>query len=395
MTKTIVHKIEWSNAFSFGPNNVVLSSEYPVTQIVAPNGFGKSSIPLVFEECIFNKNSKNVNKADIPNRLINSGYSIKVTFEADGSIYTVEVDRGSTIKVTFTKDGVDISSHTSTNTFKSIQEVIGLDFKTCQQLMNQSTTNSLQFIVSTDTARKKFLLDLFDLSEYSVLFETFKEAVKVLSVKVTSASARIDTINTWISKNSISETDLLAVPRLPEAIDYSEELASVQSKITNIATTNTRINANNSIKAKIDTLVLPEKPGILDETSTSEFNKELGSLESNKNILESTIVKLSKLNDTCPTCLQPIDANFYNNLLNTNKEELSKVELEISNINNQIRSIESNNAVIKRYKVAKANLDKLIDSYDDTLTTDIVNPDSLEIELNSIKKLMLDQSKKM
>merc|ERR1711904_716998 len=154
---------------------------------------GKSSIPLIIEEILYNKNSKGIMKADIPNRYINDGYHIYLQFEKDASEYEITVDRKSTIKVKLEKDGEDISSHTATNTYKSIQEIIGIDFKTFSQLVYQSTNASLQFLTATDTNRKKFLIDLLHLDDYVQLFEIFKEAARLSSNKMIEVSSEIKT----------------------------------------------------------------------------------------------------------------------------------------------------------------------------------------------------------
>ena len=70
----------WSNCFSFGPDNELELDSTNVTQILGSNGMGKSSIPLIIEEVLYNKNSKGIKKADIPNRYINKGYSISLEF---------------------------------------------------------------------------------------------------------------------------------------------------------------------------------------------------------------------------------------------------------------------------------------------------------------------------
>ena len=49
----------------------------------------KSSIPLIIEEALYNKNSKGIKKADIPNRYVNQGYSIQLTFIKDEKNYEV------------------------------------------------------------------------------------------------------------------------------------------------------------------------------------------------------------------------------------------------------------------------------------------------------------------
>ena len=90
-------KLKWSNCFSYGPDNELVLDDNTVTQIIGTNGMGKSSIPLVIEEILYNKNSKGIKKADIPNRYINDGYSIFLEFEKDSIDYSVTVDRKSRI----------------------------------------------------------------------------------------------------------------------------------------------------------------------------------------------------------------------------------------------------------------------------------------------------------
>ena len=86
-------KLKWSNCFSYGPDNELDLDDNTVTQIIGTNGMGKSSIPLIIEEVLYNKNSKGIKKADIPNRYVNKGYSISLEFEKDGNNYNIVVDR--------------------------------------------------------------------------------------------------------------------------------------------------------------------------------------------------------------------------------------------------------------------------------------------------------------
>ena len=202
-------KLRWDNCFSYGPGNVLDLEENTVTQIIGTNGMGKSSIPLIIEEALFNKNSKGIKKADIPNRYINNGYSIHLEFTKDSDEYTVSIDRKSNIKVAFVKNGEDVSSHTATNTFKTIQEVIGTDFKTFSQLVYQNTNASLQFLTATDTTRKKFLIDLLHLEEYVELFELFKSVSRDLSLEVSSIRSKIATVDKWLTDNKLSDTTVL------------------------------------------------------------------------------------------------------------------------------------------------------------------------------------------
>jgi DNA repair exonuclease SbcCD ATPase subunit len=130
MSTVVLKTLEWDRCFSFGNSNKINLNAAPVTQIIAPNGFGKSSIPLILEEVLYNNNSKGVKKGEIPNRLMDGSYKIVHEFSVDNVEYSVTVDRKkSGVKVYLLKEGVDISSHTATDTFKQIKDLLGPDFK--------------------------------------------------------------------------------------------------------------------------------------------------------------------------------------------------------------------------------------------------------------------------
>ena len=220
----ILQKLKWDNCFSYGAGNEIDLSESTLTQLVGTNGVGKSSIPLILEEVLFNKNSKNVKKADIANRYVNNGYNISLSFTVDSSEYVISVNRKSALKCKLTKNGEDISSHTASNTYKTLGDILGIDFKTFSQLVYQNTNASLQFLTATDTNRKKFLIDLLKLDDYVAYFETFKEAVRVASTTITSEQAKIATIEKWLSDNFLEDTSLLEKMILPKISDEDESL---------------------------------------------------------------------------------------------------------------------------------------------------------------------------
>ena len=85
----ILKKLKCDNCFSYGEGNELDLDKSTLTQLVGTNGVGKSSIPLILEEVLFNKNSKNVKKADIANRYINSGYNISLSFTVDDDEYCI------------------------------------------------------------------------------------------------------------------------------------------------------------------------------------------------------------------------------------------------------------------------------------------------------------------
>ena len=144
---------KWLNQIDF--------ASAPLTQLVGKNGHGKSSIALILEEVLFNKNSKGIKKADILNRHIkDKTYSIELDFNRDDVDYTIKSSRGTAQTVKLFKSGVDISAHTATATYKIIEDILGFDHKSFAQIVYQSNASSLEFLTAPDTARKKFLIEI-------------------------------------------------------------------------------------------------------------------------------------------------------------------------------------------------------------------------------------------
>ena len=381
-------KLKWSNCFSYGPDNELDLDNNTVTQIIGTNGMGKSSIPLIIEEVLYNKNSKGIKKADIPNRYVNKGYTATLEFEKDSSVYTISVDRKTNIKVKLEKDGEDISSHTATNTYKTLQEVLGIDFKTFSQLVYQNTNASLQFLTATDTNRKKFLIDLLHLDEYVTLFEVFKEASKESSNAVIALSSEISTVEKWLENNKLEDTNIL--PLLEIEIDTEEDektFRSLSIEIENISVKNKKILQNNKYKELIASIDITEIQNLPEITKKSydSFQTELGQIEGAKAAAEKMLIKLQKLEDTCPTCEQEIDPEFKQDLINTEKELLSWLEYKRDENEENIKKIKSDNAEVDRRNKLQKEWEELFRSIDKTLPNDLVDEHKLRTEIEQIE----------
>ena len=391
-------KLKWSNCFSYGPDNELDLDDNTVTQIIGTNGMGKSSIPLIIEEVLYNKNSKGIKKADIPNRYVNKGYTISLNFEKDGNEYNIVVDRKTNIKVKLEKNGEDISSHTATNTYKSLQEVLGIDFKTFSQLVYQNTNASLQFLTATDTNRKKFLIDLLHLDAYVNLFEVFKEASKESSNTLIALSSEIATVDKWLSNNKLESTNIL--PLLDLEINTEEDEKSFRSlsvELNNISEKNKKILQNNKYKEllshidieKIQNSNLPEKE------SYDSYQKELGEIVGKINTATKMLLKLEKLEDICPTCEQKVDSEFKQDLINTEKDNLSHYDYRKDINEDMIRQIKRNNAARDGLNRAQKEWEDLYRSIDNSLPNQILNQVQLQEELDSVSTRLSEAKKEL
>ena len=380
-------KLKWSNCFSYGPDNELDLEDNTVTQIIGTNGMGKSSIPLIIEEVLYNKNSKGIKKADIPNRYINNGYSIELSFEKDGSNYRIGVDRKSNIKVKLEKDGDDISSHTATNTYKSIQEVIGIDFKTFSQLVYQNTNASLQFLTATDTNRKKFLIDLLHLDNYVNLFEVFKEAAKESNSKIVEVNSEIATIEKWLQNNKLDST--IVLPLLDFEIDTEEDektFRSLSVELENISGKNKKILENNKYKELLAAIDIEEvqNSSIQQKESYDEQQKEIGNLDAGMRAATKMLQKLEDLGDVCPTCEQQVDSNFKAELIEAETLLLTSMGIKKRANEKIVEKIKKDNKEFDRVASLQREWEGLFRSIDNILPAQTLDKNELEDRLTSV-----------
>jgi DNA repair exonuclease SbcCD ATPase subunit len=380
--------LKWSNCFSYGPNNEIDLSSSTVTQIIGTNGMGKSSIPLIIEEVLFNKNSKGIKKVDIANRYMKDGYTINLSFTKDADQYEVDVQRKATSKVKLSKNGEDISSHTATNTYKTIQELMGSDFKTFSQLVYQNTNSSLQFLTATNTNRKKFLIDLLHLENYVKLFDVFREASKEIASESTRVTAQIDTIENWLKTNKLSDTNILPMIKVEIETEKDEKLsAKLQEEILNISGKNKKISANNNYSEMLSAIDIDKVQSIKIDAleSYDHHQSQLGEEKASSAGSQRLLEKLEKLGDHCPTCEQDVDSSFKASLIEQEQEKLDTAHNAISSLNIEIAAIKANNEKYRWKTKTQRDWEELYRSVDPKLPTATLDKGELEGRLAGVR----------
>jgi len=396
-------KLEWSNCFSYGSNNVLDLNESIVTQLVGTNGTGKSSIPLILEEVLFNKNSKGIKKADIPNREVNNGYDIALSFSVNEDEYLIDVVRRTNIKVKLYKNEEDISSHTATATYKTLESIIGIDFKTFSQIVYQNTNASLQFLTATDTNRKKFLIDLLQLDNYVKYFDVFKELSRNLSGDVSRIQGKIDTIDKWLSDNYLEDTSLLSKLELPFYSEEDEEsLRSLQIEFENISEITKKINQNNLYKKQLESIDLGLAKEYVSEhewQDTDHLIQEIGEIKSQGSQENRMIKKYSDLlhveDAGCPTCGQDIDTAFIEKELKRHQEEK---ELHVANLeraNENLGKINKANLLLREMQQKISNWEEIYRQINHSLPTEVPNDSELTEKIAKLKSRIRQRQSKV
>jgi len=313
MSQITLKELKFSNMFSYGKNNVINLDKAKISQLTAPNGSGKSSIAMIIQETLFNKNIKGIKKADILNRWSkDKNWNSELTFVADGKDYVVSVTRmGAQTKVKVLENDKDVSDHKVLDTYKMLSEILGLDFEVFSQLTYQSSTDLLEFLRATDANRKKFLINLFNLEKYIAVGETVKVKATEVDKELIGLQGELKTIEDFLAITSIPDKKFeIEVPAVDESIQQT--IGVLQQELTNYETTCKKIDKNN--------MYIKERKGIIFDVglvpaTEFEFWEEYESLKENINVYTRDIGRLEndianiRVNDVCPSCGQTIDTS--------------------------------------------------------------------------------------
>ena len=313
MSQITLKTLKFSNMFSYGKDNVISLDKAKISQLTAPNGSGKSSIAMIIQETLFNKNIKGIKKADILNRWSKEkNWNSELTFVADDKDYVVSVLRtGAQTKVTVIEDGKDVSDHKVLDTYKMLSEILGLDFEVFSQLTYQSSTDLLEFLKATDANRKKFLINLFNLEKYIAVGDTIKARSSEVDKELAGLQGELKTIEDFLSIASIPDIKYeKEIPAVDEILQ--QKIGVLQQELTNYETTCKKIDKNNMYIEERDSITFDAG---LSSPAEFEFWEEYQALKENLNIYKRDIMKLEndianiRVNDICPSCGQTIDTS--------------------------------------------------------------------------------------
>ena len=381
-------KMQWSYAFSYGKNNIIDFSEHSLVQLIGKNGHGKSSIALILEEVLFNTNSKKIKKADVLNRYAGvSAYSILLEFTKDSDKYTIFTNRGSTQSVKLTKNGQDISAHTSTATYKLIEEILGFDHKSFTQIVYQSSAHSLEFLTATDTNRKKFLIDLLNLSIYSKYGEAVKATAKELSLEIDSCSAKLSTVSSWLAKFSSQDLSKRELRDLPEPLgDELSKINHLKEQIANIDANNKKIAQNNKYKeilASIDLTSVPQPTGDLVAIKAALVNAQ-NEVAKHTKIIKGT----GPILDKCTSCGQSIDSSHTKYIVAEAQGSLNNMQLEVAEIKRVLQQLEQEYAAYNKSIESQKEWEKYHTLINTTLPNDLYDIITLKTELTKLEAVV-------
>ena len=355
-------RLKFSNMFSYGENNVIDFTKHQIAQLTGPNGFGKTSLVIILQELLFSKNIKGLKKDEIQNTFTKANsWSGELEFDVDASSYKVSVVRkGDTSKVKLEQDGKDISEHRIPDTYKKIEHILGIPFKIFSQLTYQSSKDLLEFLYATDTTRKKFLIELFNLEQYLLIGEQFKTKLVAAERELALLEGERRNIETTLSTTVIPERGTAKiVPVVDDTL--AEKIRVLKTELTGYLEQCKKIDTNNVRKAELSRLVFdltmaePIEPKE-EKAIYRDITNSITRLQTEKASKQNSIKKLDT-NDKCYACGQLID-NSKNLELKTNLEQ-EIVELD-TKLQGATESLKHYTSILQAYEilVPKWNINK-------------------------------------
>lgn len=375
--------------FSYGANNSINFTSEPITQLIGLNGHGKSSVPLILEEVLFNKNSKGIKKGDIVNRNLDTNkFNATLTFKVFNDNYRIELSRaGATQKVKLLKNGSDISSHTATDTFKQIESIIGLDFKTFSQIVYQNSNSSLQFLTATDTARKNFLIELLSLERYVKIFEEVKKVHKGVADRLLTVQTKLDTIKAWIAKNTGKVDSYLVEKALPQLDPIIiDRVSSLKSTLATIEATNKSIVKNNEYKKLLEAIDKSQLAKQYEHIEYSQYSDRVAQINAAVASAQKTITSHKHIHEgTCSTCYQPIDISIINKIIEDAQKVITELSAEKDKLSVIIKEAKSNNSKLEEHQQLVEDFEKYSNLIDDSIPQLLLDKEEISSELAEVQ----------
>ena len=401
----ILETLKFNNMFSYGADNELDINKNKITQLTAPNGSGKSTIALIIQELLFSKNIKNIKKGDISNRYATSkDWSGSLSFSVNNKEYVINVKRsGATSKVSLLENGIDISDHKVPDTYKKLSNILGMNFEVFSQLTYQSSTDLLDFIKATDTNRKKFLINLFGLEKYVGIGDALKVNLSSLEKDLATKNGEMNTVKSFLETTQLGEQkEEISVPEVDESL--RSKIARLKNELEDYETQCKKIDRNNSLIEDRDSLKfdMSLKSPELNDSINDEFETAKNNVSKRKNHISNVNKQLKDIDtaDKCYVCGQQID-NTHSMLMKANLEEdlvSSKKELEVEEqrLQELQKVLDDYFKLDKEYSRNLAAIDKfenLTQIIDSSLPIEYPDYTQIEKELKLLSKTLFEQEK--
>ena len=284
-------RFEFSNMFSYGPNNVIdFTNLRGVVGVFAPNAAGKSSLLDALAFCLFDKSSRTWRAANVMNNK-KSTFNCKLTFDIGGVDYYIErkakKDKNGNVRVDVnfvttddTGNEVSLNGEQRRETNQIIRSYLG-DFEdfilTALSLQNNNTA----FIDKSQSERKDLLAQFLDINVFEELYllasdtvsdmeSLLKEFKKTdLTVQLAEAEIEVESIGKKYSKQKKEKSEVDGISK-----KLNSQIISLAKKTVDIDLDIQDIGALNKNRAELEVKISRSNTEMVNLQKIENKNKE-------------------------------------------------------------------------------------------------------------------------
>lgn len=390
---------EFSNMFSYGPNNLIrFDNAKGMVGVFAPNASGKSSLFDAISFCIFDKTSRTYLAKNILNNR-KTEFDCKLNFQIDGIDYFIErkakiINKGKNIKVDVdfwkVEDGLvtSLNGEQRRETNSIIQQYMGTYEDFVLTTLSLQGNNAL-FIDKSQTERKEILAQFMGVDVFDKLYtiasdENRDNASLIRKFKQDDFTQRLADIETnLITKN---EEYSLIEAQLNEATgsvdNHNQKLISLNEKIVPLKSDtysldeleNKKSTLENNLtdlfkqqsKTQADIVVSETERdrllGVMGEFDEADILSGVGRLKTQReqlqtltNEIEKIDIKLESLYDK----KEHLDSHKYNEDCNVCMENSATI---LETKKDVVKSISEFEEIQKQYNETKIELESSVKS---------------------------------
>ncbi|BCS54084.1 AAA family ATPase [Geobacter sp. SVR] len=189
----------------FSYTNLEFNFQTGLHSISGMNGSSKTSIFLVLQQCLYNKNAKGCKIEDVNNKITGKPYEIEVTFTKGANAYHI-VNSKKKGCIEIYHNGVDISLKRIPDNLKLIEEILECDFQTFCDLTYQSKESTLNLLdSSTNKGRSEFAnrtLKLAELDQQLGRMDAYRKELEGKRGTIALLSESLETLKASLSSEA-------------------------------------------------------------------------------------------------------------------------------------------------------------------------------------------------
>ena len=306
-----ITKVEWKNFTSYGnrKQELDLSNETSLYQIVGENGAGKTSISQVITFALYGKVEGKKLK-DIPNR-INGNAWTRVTLDNYG--IEVIVERGldpNLFKLTVNGTEYDKAGSRSIQEYLE-DDIIGIPYYVFNNTLLLSINDFKSFIKMSPSDKRAIVDKIFGFHILNQMRDVIKTESRKIRQVLDNTIGKISSLETSI-QNSYNEMESLSEEIQQQTLEKLEELKTSLEKF-------------NSLRDHHKELIVDFKK---EEETLKSSLRESNTVVSSYNLQIRDLTKKLHLysHDKCPTCESDLKSDFHSSLKKELESEKSKLE---------------------------------------------------------------------